>query len=264
MLIMLLENEGKLNLSDSIGMYLPEYIHGKITIEQLLTHQSGVPNYTISDDYLAEILSKPYPIDELVNSFCSDSLEFEPGSRFRYSNSGFVLLSLIIEKITSKTYAQVLKEKIFDKLKMQHSYFGEPVDTSNLAIGYLYGNPEGRYFVQNVIGAGGITSTTEDLLKWSNAIEGEILLPKEKMKELFIPQADYADWEADYGYGWMLDRYQFKASKKHEIRYHPGTELGFYSMFLKQPDEKITIILLSNTGDFPRFEITDLILNELN
>lgn len=263
MLIMLLENEGKLDVSDSIGMYLPEYIHGGITIEQLLTHQSGIPNYTVNNDYAAKISSKPYPLNELVNLFCSDSLEFEPGSKFEYSNSSYVLLSLIIEKITDKAFATVLKERIFDKLKMDHSYFGDPVDTTNLAIGYIYGKTEHVYFVQNASGAGGITSTTEDLLKWSNAIEEETLLPKEQMQELFMPRADYSEWEADYGYGWMLDRYMFQASKKHQIHYHPGTELGFYSMFLKQPDEKISVILLSNTGDFPRFPIADLILNEL-
>lgn len=264
MSIMLLENDGKLKVADSIGMYLPEYIHGGVTIEQLLTHQSGIPNYTVNDDYLAMILSEPYSIDELVFLFCSDSLEFDSGSKFEYSNSGFVILSQVIEKITNKTYAQVLKDRIFDPLEMNGSYFGRPTDRTNLAIGYVYEKPEQSYYVQNVIGAGGVTSTTEDLLKWSNAIEKEILLPKEKMNKLFVPRADYADWDADYGYGWMLDRYQFQASKKHQIRYHPGTELGFYSMFLKQPDKNISIILLSNTGDFPRFPITDLILNELN
>ncbi|MEP5612045.1 MAG: serine hydrolase [Cyclobacteriaceae bacterium] len=256
MLIMLLENEGKLNISDSIGMYLPEYIHGGITIEQLLTHQSGIPNYTVNE-------SKPYPLDEVVHSFCSNSMEFEPGSKFEYSNSNYVILSLIIEKITSKAYAKVLKERIFDKLKMDESYFGEPVERTNLAIGYMYGKPEPIHFVQNLTGAGGITSTTEDLLKWSNAIDEGTLLPKEQMQKLFVPRADYSEWEADYGYGWMLDRYMFRASKKHQINYHTGTELGFYSMFLKQPDEKISIILLSNTGDFPRYPIADLILNAL-
>ena len=113
-------------------------------------------------------------------------------------------------------------------------------------------------------GAGGIVSTTEDLYKWSQALETDKLLPKEKLKQAFIPRAEYIGWDGDYGYGWMLDNYMFKASKKHEIRYHPGTDFGFYSMFLKQPDEGITIVLLSNTGDFPRFEIADLILNELN
>lgn len=264
MLIMILQNEGQLNVTDSIGMYLPDYIHGGIAIEQLLTHQSGIPNYTVKDDYLVRIFSEPYVLDELITLFCSDSLEFEPGSKFHYTNSGYLLLSSIIEKITNKTYADVLREKIFDKLEMDDSYFGEAIEKTNLATGYLFGKPESSYFVQNVSGAGGITSSAEDLLKWSNSFEKQPLLPAEKMKEIFVPRADYMEWEASYGYGWMLDNYMFRISKKHQIHYHPGTELAFYSMFLKQPDKKISVILLSNTGDFPRFPMTNLILNELN
>ena len=128
----------------------------------------------------------------------------------------------------------------------------------------MYGKPEPFYAAQNVTGAGGITSTVSDLLKWSHAIDDAKLLPRAKMDLMFIPRAAYTDWDADYGYGWMLDKYMFKASKNHAIRYHPGTDFGFYSMFLKQSDEKITIILLNNTGDFPRFEMSDLILNTLD
>ncbi|MEQ9402856.1 MAG: serine hydrolase [Cyclobacteriaceae bacterium] len=263
MLIMLLENEGKLNVSDSIGMYLPEYIHGGITIEQLLIHQSGIPNYTDNTDYSVKIASRPYPLDELVNLFCSDSLEFESGSKFEYSNSDYAILRLMIEKITDQSYAKVLKERIFDQLKMHHTFMGSPIDSTNLAIGYLYGEPESARYSQNVSGADEIISTAEDLLKWSNAIEEGTLLPQAQMQELFVPRASYAQWDADYGYGWMLDKYKFRASKKHQIQYHAGAELGFYSMFLKQPDKKISIILLNNTGDFPRFPIADLILNEL-
>ena len=78
------------------------------------------------------------------------------------------------------------------------------------------------------------------------------------------PKAEYLDWDAHYGYGWMIDRYMFKSSKDHKIYYHPGTDFGFYSMFLKQPDQDVTLILLNNTGEFPRFDISELILNVLN
>jgi hypothetical protein len=78
------------------------------------------------------------------------------------------------------------------------------------------------------------------------------------------PQADWHEWKAGYGYGWMIDRGVFNASRKHVIEYHPGTEPGFYTIMLRQPDKGIVIILLNNKGDFPRFELTDLILDELN
>ena len=126
----------------------------------------------------------------------------------------------------------------------------------------MYDQKEPDYNFENVGGAGGIVSTTQDLLKWSTALDSNVLLPHSVIETLFIPRTAYHDWDADYGYGWMIDKYLFSNSKKHKIIYHPGTDLGFYTMFLKQPDEGITIILLNNTGEFPRFEITELILNE--
>lgn len=263
MLILLLENEGRIQLLDTIGKYLPDYVHGGVTIEQLLTHQSGIPNF-LNDDYFGKIFEKRYELNELIANFCSDSLEFESGTKFNYTNSGYVLLSAIIEKIEGKSYSSVLRERIFDPLEMKDTYSGSPTDSSKLAVGYMLGKVESRYPLENVIGAGGITSTTTDLLKWSRAIATGQLLSKERMEKLFVPRAAYEDWEASYGYGWMIDKLMFSASKKHEVVYHPGTDMGFYTMFVKQPDQDITIILLCNTSDFPRFEMTDLILDQLN
>jgi len=263
MLVMLLAKNKQLKLSDPVGKFLPDYAHPQLTIAQLLTHQSGIPNYTNNSEYLQQILSQPFSSKEMLTQFCSDSLEFAPGSRFKYSNSGYVILANVIAKVTGKPYGEVLQEKILKPLGMDQTYFGNRENT-NLATGYLYGKPEPTYPSQNNVGAGGIVSTTTDLLKWSQALDKEELLPITLRDQLFEPRAEYLDWESDYGYGWMIDKYQFLASKRYKILHHPGTDLGFYTMFLKQPDEQITIILLSNTGDFPRFEISDLILNELN
>ncbi len=264
MLIMMLVNEGKLNIDDSVGKILPGFKHPDILVSQLMSHQSGIPNLLTNNENAINILSKDYDMDELLRKFCSAPLEFEPGSQFKYSNSGFVVLAAIIEKVTQKQFDQVLKEKIFDPLGMKDTYFGKPETTQNLAIGYLYGNPEPHINTSNFSGAGGITSTTLDLLKWSNALENDKLLPRDKIELLFQPRAAYLDWEADYGFGWMLDKYKFAVSKNHLIKYHPGTSLGFYSMFLKQPDKGITIILLSNNSSFPRFDISDLLLDQLD
>ena len=264
MMIMQLEQAGKISVHDTIGKFLPGYIHGNITIQQLLTHQSGIPNYTENPEYLVKILSKRYTPDELVFQFCSDSLEFLPGSQFNYSNSGYVILADIIEKITGKKYADFLQEQIFLPLGMKSSYFISVTGIDNLAKGYINGEPENSYPVENVIGAGGITSTAEDLQIWANAMMGGKLLPSEKMQELFIPRVEWKEWNASYGYGWMIDRSIFQASSKHIEIYHPGTEFGFFDMLVFQPDKGIVFVLLNNTGDFPRFDITDLILSELN
>lgn len=264
MIIAQLVNEGKLNYNDSIGKFLPNYYNSKVTIHQLLSHQSGIPNYLSNQEYLTQVLTNKYSIKEVVTQFCSDPLEFEPESKFEYSNSNFVILSLIAEKVIGKDFKEILKEDIFKPLDMENTYFGESTDDTNLVTAFMYGKSEPKYHQENVGGAGGITSTTTDLLKWSNALDNSILLSKSQIEHLFKHQVEYSDWDAYYGYGWMIDRYMFSTSKKHEIRYHPGTDFGFYSMFVKQQDEDITIILINNTGEFPRFEITELILNELN
>jgi CubicO group peptidase (beta-lactamase class C family) len=278
-LIMQLAEQGKLSVTDTAGKFIKGYAHGNITIEQLLTHQSGIPNYTNNEDYLAKILLNRYTTTQLVKFFCSDSLEFIPGSAFNYSNSGYVVLAAIIERITGQTYATVLDEKIFRPAGMNQSFFGQSrtgnagsskihdtilAPSAHMAIGYVNGEPEISFPIENITGAGGISSTTGDLLLYNHALSAGTLLSATSMKSIFQPRVKWKEWDAEYGYGWMLDRGVFDAGTRHEIQYHPGTEPGFYAMMIRQPDKKITIILLNNTGEFPRFDIADLILNELN
>ena len=261
LLIRQLEQEGKLSLQDSAGKFLPGYVHGGITIEQLLTHTSGIPNYTNKDEYIAELIQKPLSTQELIRKFCSDPLEFAPGNGFRYSNSGYLVLAGIIEKISSQHYADVLQQKIFGPLKMEQSGFSNAPLNS---VGYWMGEPEPAYPLANTAGAGGIWSSVTDLLKYDEAMYSSQLLPAAKLQESFVPRADYADWDADYGYGWMIDRKLFSESKSHTIIYHPGTDFGYYSMFVRQPDQQNLVVMLSNNGDFPRFDLTDLVLELIN
>lgn len=264
MIIAKLENKGKLKFDDKVGKFLPNYTNRDVTIHQLLSHQTGIPDYLKNNKYLNKILTQKHRLSEIVEQFCSDALTFTPGSQFEYSNSNFVLLSLIAEKILQKDFSKILSELIFTPLQMNDTFFGDNPNAQNLVTGFLYGKPEPKYPSQNVCGAGGITSTTKDLLKWSTSLDNSKLLPNSKFQELITAKTNYDDWDAYYGYGWMIDRYLFKSSKKYKTYYHPGTDFGFYSMFLKQPENGINIILLNNTGQFPRFEITDLILNELD
>lgn len=264
MLVAQLESEGLISYTDSIGAYLPNYAYPDILISQLLSHQSGIPNYLTNQSHLTNVLSNSYTTSELVKLFCSDSLDFNPGTKFEYSNSNYIILADIIETITRDDYDRVLEKRIFNPLQMKESYSGVAKDSMLLVTGYMYGKPEPFYDQENVVGAGGITSTANDLLIWSKALETDKLLPKDKINDLFEPRVSFADYDAFYGYGWLIDGYKFYVSKKHKVIYHPGTDFGFYSMFVKQPDKGITIILLNNTGEFPRFEMTELLLKQLN
>ena len=263
MIVAQLEKEGKLSFTDPVRKFIPNFVHGDLTIHHLLSHQSGIPDFLKNKDYLPQILVNEYTNEAIVRQFCSDALAFQPGAQFEYSNANYAILSLIAERVLKQTYPAILSQYIFKPLGMSHSYFGDSLNL-NPVTGFLYGKPEPRYPLQNVVGAGGITSTAPDLLKWSHALDGEQLLPIAKFGHLIQPKAAYSDWDAHYGYGWMIDRYMFTSSKRHKTFYHPGTDFGFYAMFVKQPANGITIILLNNTGEFPRFEITELILNELN
>ena len=259
-----LAEEGKLSMQDTVGKFLPGYINGRVTIEQLLTHQSGIPNYTAANGYLSQIMRGTFTLKELVEKFCSNSTEFAPGTGFRYSNSGYVLLALIAETVAGRPFQQLLKERVFVPAGMNDTYAGTDSAADRQAAGYLYGRPEPPYNAGNTLGAGGMTSTAADLMKWDKALAGNILLPEARIAELFKPRAEYTDWNAWYGYGWMTDQRLFKVSETHKIVYHPGTDFGFHTMFARQPDNGNLVILLNNTGDFPRFDLTDLILAELN
>lgn len=141
-LILLLEQEGKINLQEKISKYLPWYRKDsgdKITIEHLLKHTSGIPNYTVRADVMNDIAIHDYSPKEIAEKFCSGDPEFEPGTKFKYNNSAYFLLGVIVEEITKKPYAENLKEKIFEPLKMKNSGIDSPKALlENRANGYEY------------------------------------------------------------------------------------------------------------------------------
>jgi CubicO group peptidase (beta-lactamase class C family) len=260
LLVMQLVQENKCKLSDTIGTWLKGYVHGQITLEQLLSHSSGIPSYSRSSEALAGMVQRPYPLNELIEQFGRDSLEFEPGSAFRYSNTGYLLLAAIAEKITGTSWKQALEERIFKPLQMQETSFA---DTAINSRGYWLGSPETLYPLENMAGAGGISSTVTDLEKWAQAVSQHTLLSASLTDTMLAPRFAYTDWDAWYGYGWMKDEKAFAASKSQAIWYHPGTDVGYYSMFVIIPETQTYIILLNNHGDFPRYDITDLLLKAL-
>jgi|GEM_PF-678471 len=258
--------EGKLSLQAPVKTYIPYYVNGDVTIAQLLTHQSGIADYFHNDLYKAEIVSKSFSLKEMVTKFCSDTLLFKSGTNFSYSNANFSILALIAEEITGKPFSSLLSERIFVPLQLNNTYLGKPNRPNDRqAVGYIEKFvPEVKYDVADVTGAGGMFSTAEDLAKYHSGLLTDKLLPKDAKVEMLKPRVEFLDYRAWYGYGWMIDKDYFGASKKHVISYHPGTDLGFFTMFAREEDTDTCIVLLNNTGDFPRFDMTDLILNALN
>ncbi|MCX7710345.1 MAG: beta-lactamase family protein, partial [Clostridia bacterium] len=193
--ILQLEEAGKLSIQDPLNKYVPNYPQGdKIRIEHLLNCTSGIPDFTDGPDLfeIARVYRSP---EQLIGLFKDKPLEFEPGSKFKYSNSGYVLLGAIIEKVADDTLDQYLMEHIFKPLNMKNTEMGDNRRIiNNRASGYSVINGE----IQNCdfsdssfhFGDGGICSTAEDLYRWDRALHSGKFLTKQSLDKMFIPSRD--------------------------------------------------------------------------
>lgn len=246
MAIMLLAQQQKINLKDTLDKYIYDYPNGdKIMIHHLLTHTSGlVPLYN-NPEYQMYIKEK-HTLIEYIDNFKYQPLAAEPGERFEYSNMGYSLLSYIIEKVSNKTYNDFVKENIFDKLSMKKTgCFRNESILKKKANGYSM--VEGNMIncdMKNISafnGAGDLYSTVEDLYVWTKALmKGDIL--NETYREKLLSDYGHASEDFYYGYGKIM----FKKNNKIEYFYQDGGLPGFKSIYLIYPDKDVTIILLSN------------------
>jgi CubicO group peptidase (beta-lactamase class C family) len=259
MLIMQLKQSGKLSLNDPISKFLPYFrkdVGDRVTIHQLLTHTSGIRDYINRADFFPDIAVHNYSPDEFVEKFCSDSLQYEPGTRYQYCNSEYYILGAIIEAITKKPYAEVLKEKIFDVIGMKNSGIDSPDKIlQNRANGYNYnyGNYTNADYINmssSIYAAGGIYSTVGDLLLWDDALYGEKLLSKENKDTMFTPFIN------KYAYGIVVNKTSISGIN-HEVTLmvHTGGINGFRSIMLREIEDKEIIILLSNSVLNNNFDI---------
>lgn len=259
-------SEGKMDAKAPIKTYMPWYKFGDITVEQLLTHQSGLPDYATNDDYMQLINTKPYMLKDMVVNFCSDSLATDSTGVKGYSQSNYLLLALMAQEITGKPFADLLKERIFTPLEMTDTYVGNAPGTNiNHAAAYDGDKPAVMPFDSaNQLGVGGVSASAEDLLKFHAALLSNKLLPNAQKLEMLKPRADYQDHGAQYAYGWLVDKNAFEASKKSTITYQIGDAPGIHNMFIRDEATGNCVILFNNTGDFPRYDMADLLLNAIN
>lgn len=249
--VLLLENEGKLSLTDKLTKYFPELSqsYSSITIKNVLQHTTGILDY----ENLANKKDTTQLRDKDVLKLLSvqDSLYFEPGTKHQYSNSGYALLALLVERLSVVSFAEFLNERIFTPLQMINTIAYEKGISKvvNRAYGYtkvdsgFVDSDQSKYSA--VLGDGGIYSSTIDLIKWDREINSPTLLPKEKFDQVFVKGKTSAGEEFDYGLGWRLDPY-----KNHERLYHTGGTSGFSNIYMKLPEYQLTIIVLINIYDY--------------
>ena len=270
MLILQLVEEGKLNLNVPITTYLPDYPKETgdiITIHHLLTHTSGIPNFTSFPNYQKELSKNSYNPKALIKIFSDSSLQFKPGEKFSYSNSGYLLLGAIIEKVSGKPYEQILHEKILDPLKMNNTgYDHHETILKNRASGYEKNENKLRnadYIDMSVpFSAGALYSTVEDLYLWDQALYNETLLPSKTRDLLFKPYIKAMG--ASYGYGWFVIKTPIGNTGDSVIVIgHTGGINGFNTSIQRIPSDKHLIVLLNNTGGAALIEMTTAIMSIL-
>jgi D-alanyl-D-alanine carboxypeptidase len=264
--LLLLQQEGKLNYRDDIRKYLPAYnTYGKtITIEHILSHTSGIPSYTelYGFDTLA---ARPVSIHQLVKFFERQPLLFEPGSDWSYSNSGYVLAALIVEKVTGQPFNDFLKKRIFEPLRMSNTFLG----TSNFTLANKTGEygstlPYGKIKMEPqydwywAYGAGQIISTVDDMLKWDEALQQEKLLKKDLLAIAHQSFQLTSGRPANYGLGWSVSTLGTKAFVQ-----HGGSIGGYRAQAARVPDDRLYWVLLSNSGTVNSALITNRVFTQL-
>ena len=266
--IMLLVHDGKLHYDDHLTDIFPEFpAYGKaITVRNLLNHTSGLPDYE-------DLLMKQYPdtpeekVPQIHDAGVLKLLEqqtsgkFTPGSKWEYSNSGYAVLAMIVEKISGKSFGQFLQERIFTPLKMTntlayekgknevpHRAYGHSKDGQSEKEGW---RETDQSPTSAVLGDGGIYSSLDDLAHWDRALREHTLLTEAEMRPALTPVRPtdgaprFDDGPAlSYGFGWFLDPYQ-----GHNRMSHDGNTIGFRTTIQRFPDDQLTIIVLANRAD---------------
>lgn len=239
--VLYLEEKGQLSLTDKLSKYFPRLPYAsKITVHHLLTHTSGLYNYT-NDSKVMKVATRPVAKEALFASFQNKPLNFEPGDRFQYSNTNYILLGYIIEKVTGKKYENVIKELIFTPLGMKNSGFDfVHLANANKATGFYLFSEEKKTEAVPVdstvsYAAGAIYSTTLDVLKWNRAIAQRKVLSTVSWNKMLVPYKD------GYGYGIMVDSLYGRKRIGHD-----GDIFGFSSMVVQYENEEYVIVLLAN------------------
>nr|WP_294937947.1 serine hydrolase domain-containing protein [uncultured Flavobacterium sp.] len=244
--ILMLEEQGKLNVNNPVSKYIPDYPSGdKITLHHLLTHTSGIKDFT-KMKALKDIAQKDLSPKEMVDFFKNETVDFAPGEKFEYSNSGYIVLGYIIELVSGTTYENYINTHIFKKLKMNNSrYANDDADIANRAYGYH--KKENDYVDKRKISfnipfsSGALMSTADDMLKWQNALNRNLLLKSNTMKKAYTKYTLNNGEAFTYGYGWHLKEIDAVA-----VREHGGSIFGFKTMGVYVPEIDVYVIGFSN------------------
>ncbi len=262
--ILNLINENKLSFNYTLNDLYPEFPdYGKnITIEHLLTHTSGLIDY---EDLIPDTATiQVYDNDVLSMMMTQDSTYFEPGSQYRYSNTAYALLKMIIEKISGLSFNDYLNQIIFNPFGMNRTV--AHTEGSTIVENRAYGSSRtdsgfvktDQSLTSAVLGDGGIYSSVEDMFKWDQALYTDKILPLDLLNKAFTRKQLSSGELIDYGYGWRLKKFL-----EREVVYHTGSTIGGRTIIYRIPSEKLSVIFLSNRNEGDTLLIAEEIITRI-
>lgn len=276
MIIMMLQEEGKLTVDDPIEKYLPSLPYKQITIRHLLNHTSGLPDYQkVMDEHWDKSRAAGNPeIVEYLERY-HPPMESQPGEKYQYSNTGYVLLASIAEKASGEDFIELCRSRIFNPVGMSFTNIRtreEKAALDNVALGHLYLPEKQRYiradsfpssdytiWLGNRKGPGRITSTSSDLLKWDRALYSGTLVKRESLEQAFTPGRLNNDSLTHYGFGWEIRIHPALG----KVVWHDGSNPGYKTIILRYVDVDKTVVVLCNMVPEAFFDMVSKIENTL-
>jgi len=262
--VMLLVEEGNLHLTDSVGQFFPGWPYPGITLEMLLTHTSGLPEYMYVTDSVWTDKSIPMCTSEAVEALICTHPEryYTPGSRYNYRNTNYLLLARIVELVSGMSFESFMQSRVFAPLEMEQTYVAsnyadlEGSQPAHTAGHNAYLRPKIDFYLNGASGDKGVFSTVFDLLRFDEALTSEGPLSPEYVHEMEVPRVRSDRKGTQYGYGWRVRETVHGTS----VIFHNGWWRGYRSYFIRVPDYEATWIILSNTMQGP-FLKQDSLLN---
>lgn len=246
--ILKLVQEGKMTINDSMSAFFPNFPYSGITVKMLMNHRSGLPNYVHYLEKMGWDQEQFVTNNDVLNSLYTmhPRPEFRAGTRFSYSNTNYVLLSMIVEKVTAMPYPAYLQKNFFEPFQMNDTYVFSLTDSATAIKSYKWNGGIWDYdFLENTYGDKNIYTTPRDLLKWSRALTQGKVLNQSLLDSAFTPYSFERPGTHNYGLGWRL--LMLRNGKK--VIYHNGRWHGTNAAFAKLPDEDVTIIVIGNKYD---------------
>lgn len=259
---------GKLSLDDSIQKFYPDFPYHGISVRELLSHRSGLPNYAYAFDDSMKVnfykREKPYPTNATIMHWFATVKPTPqryniPGRGFSYSNTNYMVLASIIEKVTKQSYESYISKTILEPLGMRETFVATSQNEAfnrHKTAGYQWNRRIPKDYYDDVVGDKGIYSTIGDLFRWYRALNGNCILQKKTMAEAFIPRSFERKGAKNYGYGFRM---MVDANDQPEFIYHSGWWKGYNTMFWFSPKDEYVIIMLGNKYNKTVYRVKELI-----